>query len=233
MAQLAMANSTEPTMHLIQLAIDKNADMDKLEKLMELHLIHEEREAKKAYHKAMADFKTSPPEIIKDKTVSHSGMSYKHASLGNITESINSELTKYGLSASWDIKQGNDNLIKVICIITHELGHSESCEMIAPPDDSGKKNKIQQIASTVSYLQRYTLLAVTGLASNESDNDGHNGHSGPSKKTISAEQQTALLVSLQEKQVEPAIVCAEFNIKDLSELTNAQFKMCLVKLQNT
>jgi len=231
MTQLAMANSTEPTMRLIQLAIDKNADMDKLEKLMELHLINEERQAKKAYHKAMADFKTSPPELIKDKTVSHSGMSYKHASLGNITSAINSELTKYGLSASWDVKQGNGNLIKVICIITHELGHSESCEMIAPPDDSGKKNKIQQIASTVSYLQRYTLLAVTGLASNEADNDGQTEQL--SKKTISAEQQTALLVKLQGKNIDPAIVCSEFNISDFAELTEAEFKMCLIKIQNT
>jgi len=231
MTQLAMANSTEPTMHLIQLAIDKNADMNKLEKLMELHLIHEERQAKKAYHKAMADFKKNPPEIIKDKTVSHSGMSYKHASLGNITACINSELTKQGLSASWDISQENNNLVKVTCFITHELGHSESCEMIAPPDDSGKKNKIQQIASTVSYLQRYTLLAVTGLASNEADNDGQTEQL--SKKTISAEQQTALLVKLQGKNIDPAIVCSEFNISDFAELTEAEFKMCLIKIQNT
>ena len=231
MTQTAIVTQTEPTMQLIQLAINKNADMDKLERLMEMHLLHEEREAKKAYHKAMTGFKANAPKIFKDKTVSHSGMSYKHPSLGNIADCINSELTRHGLSASWDIKQENNNLVKVICIITHELGHSEICEMIAPPDDSGKKNKIQQIASTVSYLQRYTLLAVTGLASNETDNDGQTEQ--PSRKTISAEQQTALLVKLQGKNIDPAIVCSEFNINDFAELTEAQFKMCLIKIENT
>ena len=47
------------------------------------------------------------------------------------------------------------------CQITHELGHSESVEMTAPPDDSGGKNTIQSIASTKTYLERYTLLAAT------------------------------------------------------------------------
>jgi hypothetical protein len=43
--------------------------------------------------------------------------------------------------------------------------------MSAPPDASGGKNTIQQIASTVTYLQRYTLLAITGVATKGQDDD--------------------------------------------------------------
>jgi hypothetical protein len=42
-------------------------------------------------------------------------------------------------------------------------------------DATGNKNPVQQIGSTVTYLQRYTLLAATGLATSDSDDDGRGG----------------------------------------------------------
>jgi hypothetical protein len=53
------------------------------------------------------------------------------------------------------------------------MGHSESTSLSASPDTSGSKNAIQAIGSTVSYLQRYTILALTGLATEDMDDDGH------------------------------------------------------------
>ena len=45
--------------------------------------------------------------------------------------------------------------------------------MFAAPDDTGKKNSIQQVASTVTYLERYTFLSITGLAvEDQIDDDG-------------------------------------------------------------
>ncbi len=60
----------------------------------------------------------------------------------------------------------------MICTITHELGHSESTSLTANPDISGSKNAIQAIGSTISYLERYTVLALTGLATKDMDDDG-------------------------------------------------------------
>jgi len=42
------------------------------------------------------------------------------------------------------------------------------------PDTSGSKNSIQAVGSTVSYLQRYTLYSILGLASKDADTDGNN-----------------------------------------------------------
>ena len=45
--------------------------------------------------------------------------------------------------------------------------------MTARPDDSGKKNSIQQHASAITYLQRYTLMASAGVAAmDQEDDDG-------------------------------------------------------------
>jgi ERF superfamily len=60
----------------------------------------------------------------------------------------------------------------VTCILTHQMGHSEETTLAGAPDNSGSKNSIQAIGSTVTYLERYTLLAATGLAAANGDNDG-------------------------------------------------------------
>lgn len=153
---------------------DGNMDVDKLAKLLEVQERWESNEARKAYVVAMANFKENPPEIIKDKTVSYKQTSYNHASLSNVTSCINKALSEHGLTASWVTDQ-TDKGVKVTCKITHVLGHSESTSLFSPPDTSGSKNPIQAIGSTVTYLQRYTLLALTGLATFEDDDGNGSG----------------------------------------------------------
>jgi hypothetical protein len=54
--------------------------------------------------------------------------------------------------------------MEVTCILRHELGHSETASMGGKPDVGGAKSPIQARASTKSYLERYTFMAVTGQA---------------------------------------------------------------------
>ena len=155
---------------MIRFAIEKGADLDKLEKLMNLKREWDKDEAKKAYNVAMTAFKQNPPKIFKDKAVSFGQTKYNHATLGNVAETISTELSKHGLSASWTTKQ--NGAVEVTCRITHIMGHSEETILSAEADKSGSKNSIQAIGSTITYLERYTLLALTGLATYEQDDDG-------------------------------------------------------------
>lgn len=163
---------------LLTIAVEQGADLDKLTKLMDLQERWEAGEARKAFTVAMTGFKAEPMEILKRKNVSFSGTSYNHAELSDITEAIGPALSKHSLSYRWDIRQDAANSITVDCILTHIAGHSERVTMSAPPDDSGKKNKIQQIASSTTYLQRYTLLAVTGMSTKDMDDDGQSAEGG-------------------------------------------------------
>lgn len=155
----------------IRQAVKEGADLDKLEKLLALQERWDANQAKKAYHQAMAQFKANPPKIEKDKNVAYKEVRYSHASLANVCEKVNAELSKHGLSASWIPKQNNEG-ISITCKITHILGHSEEATLSAPADTSGSKNSIQAIGSTITYLQRYTLFSATGLAANDQDDDG-------------------------------------------------------------
>lgn len=171
--QAPAARQTATPSDLVRYALDNGADIDRLEKLMNMQIQWEEREAKKAYVAAMAEFKKNPPEIVKTKLVEFSGTSYKHATLGDVAKAVIEVLARHGFSHRWDVTQPGDGRIVVKCIITHEAGHSEANTMESLADVSGKKNSIQSIASAVTYLQRYTLLAAVGLATvDESDDDG-------------------------------------------------------------
>jgi hypothetical protein len=168
-------------MGMLARAVADGADIEKLEKLMALAERWEANEARKAYAEAMAKFKKNPPEIFKDKEVGFESRrtggktSYMHATIGNVVEKIVEGLAKHGFSHSW-LPVQTGRRIKVTCILTHSRGHSTETPLEGDADESGQKNPLQAVASTVTYLERYTLLAATGLATKDQlDGDGRRG----------------------------------------------------------
>jgi ERF superfamily len=180
-----VVSSSEPVaqhavtpMDMIQMAIEQNADVDKLTKLFELKERYDAAEAKKAFDMAMSRFREKCPVIFKNKEVDFTSpkgrTNYRHADLSGMVEQVRPIMAECGLSHSWRTRQEN-GVVFVTCIITHSAGHSESTEMLAPYDTSGNKNPIQAIGSATTYLQRYTLAAILGLASSEDDDGAASG----------------------------------------------------------
>ena len=162
---------------LLQLAVEKGADVERLAQLMDLQQKWEANEARKAYVGAMGRFKAEPPKLVKNKQVSFGQTSYAHATLDQVSAVVGKALSAVGISHRWEVEQGE--FIRVTCVLTHELGHSERTVLQAPADTSGSKNAIQSIGSTVTYLQRYSLLAATGMAVEGQDDDGRGASAGP------------------------------------------------------
>lgn len=180
----------EPT-HLIELAINKDADIEKLEKLMALKERWDQDQAKKAFYQAVANFQSEMPLIHKSKTASFATkngghMTYNYASIDDIVKAVNPVLHRHGLSYRFEqtLIQG---VVSVSCILTHALGHCESCTMTGGLDQSGNKNALQQIASSTTYLKKYTLTNVLGVATSDDDIDGFQ----PCEPSASREQNTS------------------------------------------
>lgn len=173
----SIANTTPSD--LLRLAVEQGADIEKLEKLMALQEKWEANQARKAYVEAMAEFKKNPPEIFKDKNVSFKTdkgqTSYNHASIGNVVEKIISGLAQHGFSHRWIPRRSEGGLMSITCVITHKLGHSEETTLEAGLDQSGGKNNIQAMISTKTYLERHSLLAATGLATKDQEDDDGRG----------------------------------------------------------
>jgi hypothetical protein len=161
---------------LISQAISLNANIDVMEKVFQLHQQIQADEAKKVFFAAMSNAQAIMQVVQKSNTAAFNTknggrMSYKFASLDDVTKVVRSILPDSGLSYRYQVKQESSS-VTIKCIVSHAGGHSEECLMSMPVDTSGQKNPLQAIASTVSYLKRYTLCASFGIATGEDEDDG-------------------------------------------------------------
>jgi hypothetical protein len=164
--------------NMLAMAVERGSDLAIIEQLMNLRQRHKDETAREAFYAAFAAFKSEAIEIIKRKRVHYTGqkgtVDYKHAELSDIHEAVSPALSRNGLSVNFQIKQARD-WIDVTCTLRHALGFSESVTMGGPPDGSGNKNPVQQIASTKTMLERQTMKAILGVAEKGDDDDGRGG----------------------------------------------------------
>lgn len=178
-------------MELMAQAVAKGVDLDQMQKLMDLQDRWEKKEAKKAFLDALARFQNMVPVIKKTRKANINSQkgsySYKFADLGAITGQIKEALKDCGLSYRWEFQEQNGKL-KVTCFISHRDGHTETTAMEAGRDASGGKNDIQQIGSTQTYLQRYTLIGALGLSTADEDNDGRGNPTTSEQPSLTEEE---------------------------------------------
>lgn len=221
--ELTVAESS-PAAMMIKAIAAPGMDLDKLQKFMELQERWEANEARKAYVTAMSEFKKNPPKIEKDSHVEYrtdKGVTkYDHASLSNVTSKVNAALAEHGLSASWETTQ-NEKGVSVTCKITHVMGHFETTTLTAANDTSGGKNAIQALGSTISYLERYSLLALTGLATHEMDDDGR------ATEVIDDKQLSSLMDILDSKNVDKAKFLAFMCVDSFEKILAVDFNKAM------
>lgn len=181
---------------LLQMAIQQNLDLDKLEKIMDLQAKYEAAQAKKAYDAAFAAFKVEATKIIRDTKVNDGPLKGKaYAKLSTVVNAITPALSKHGLSSSWKLTKDEKDWIEVTCTIRHVDGHIESVSMGGPPDTGGAKSMLQSRASTVTYLERYTLKAITGLSEQDDDDDAQ----GPAATDLEPIREALTLITRLEE----------------------------------
>ncbi len=173
---LAIPVPDEP-MSLVRLAIERNVDVEVLERLVALQEHVLERNAKSAFIAALARFQEECPILIKSGNVDFGSkggrVNYQFAPLEDIVHAIRPVLGRNGLSFSHDSEMLEGN-IRVICTIRHIDGHSEQATFTCPMAGitSSGMNSAQQAGSAITYGRRYSLIQALGLVT-EADTDAH------------------------------------------------------------
>ncbi len=150
---------------MLHQAVSQGADIEVLTKLMDLQERWERNQARKAFDEAVAQAKAEIKPIVKNR----SGHNSKYADMAAVANAIDPIISKFGLSYRYRASQ--EEKISVTCILSHKMGHWEENPLSGPPDKTGSKNDIQAIGSTLTYLQRYSLMLALGLAASQ-DDDG-------------------------------------------------------------
>lgn len=206
-------------MQMLAVAMNRGMDAAGLKDIMDLELRWSKQEAEKAYNEALAAFKNEVVEIIKRKRVNFTNSAgkvtdYKHAELADVIEAVGPALSRHGFAWGWKTRQ-EGGAIEVTCELRHKLGHMETVTLSAPPDDSGGKNKVQQIISTVTYLERHTLKAACGVSEKGEDSDGAGAGGVMSAeeidKWVKAIEATTTKAAAKEKCIEAVTAAEAFN----------------------
>lgn len=171
-AQIIKQNAEVGTpANLLSQAIEKGLGVEELSKLMDLQERWEANKARKLFFEAFAEFQSNCPQLRKTKGGYDDR--YRYTPLSEITRQIAEPLKKAGLSFRWEI-QDTEKELRVTFLVSHVDGHTEKTSMSSAPDPSGSKNAIQARGSTITYLQRYTLIGGLGISTADIDNDGGN-----------------------------------------------------------
>lgn len=210
-------------MEMVGRALEMGVSADILKQMMDLRDREEARNAKLAFAESFAAFKSEAVTIVRNKKVTDGPLKGKsYAELFSFVDAVTPALSAHGLSASWNITRDEEKWIEVTCTIEHVLGHTKSVAMGGPPDVGGAKNPIQARASTVTYLERHTLKAVTGFAEQGDDNDGKSGPAKSDEK-INDAQLIRLRALLEETGSDTAKFCELGKLDALPDMLAADF----------
>lgn len=160
---------------LIQQALSINADVDKLEKLMNLQERWERNQARKAFDESMTNFQMDMPIIKKTKEggQTKSGqVAYKYAPLEDIVAQTKDIIAKNGFSYLIKTEFPEPNKVTAICQVRHKQGHMEESVITVPHmTQTGVMSDAQVVAATVTFAKRYAFCNAFGIMTGDDDTD--------------------------------------------------------------
>ncbi|HUU89890.1 MAG TPA: ERF family protein [Phycisphaerae bacterium] len=124
-------------------------------------------QAKKAYTAARAALQADLPHVIATKMIPGNDGTTRsvYAPFEDVMRTIKPHLVKHGFSVSFNGRVEPDGKrLTAICTVAHVGGHSESNEFSVRVSAPPKCSDAQADGSTMSYAQRYVLLAALAIA---------------------------------------------------------------------
>jgi ERF superfamily len=121
---------------------------------------------RKALHKALAQAQGEFPTIPKDQTADAGSYTYAYADLATIIHLVRPILAKHGLALIQRLESPNGTPA-----IRTELLHADGASIAGSFPIGDIPQNVQQLGSKITYLRRYTVVAMLGLAAGD-DDDG-------------------------------------------------------------
>jgi hypothetical protein len=234
-SRLPVQSETASVLGMIErVARDPSVDIAKMTQLMgwRKEMIADQRRA--AFDEAMASAKAEIPVISKNREVDFTSTkgrtNYRHEDLAEIARTVTPILGKYGLSYRYRVSSNINEPIMVTCVVSHKEGHFEETTLLGARDESGNKNSLQQVGSTLTYLQRMTLKAALGLAASD-DDDGKASSAveeyTPPEGSISSDQAENIREQLRLKGCAEKAFLQWAKIKRIEDIPADLYEMCM------
>lgn len=158
-------------------ARDPSTDIEKMERLLQMHERISTRQAEAAFNAAMAECQSEILPVIKDAKNDQTNSMY--ARLETVIAAIAPVYTRHGFALSY----GTDacpiaDHIRVTCLVSHRSGFARSYHADVPFDLAGAKGNVNKTkthayGSTIAYGRRYLVLMIFNVPVKGEDKDGN------------------------------------------------------------
>jgi len=151
---------------LLKMAIDKDLDVDKLAKIIDMNVEEKKRQAKANFDLHFAKMQAEFPPVKRSKE----GYGYNYTPLEVMQNSHNPIITKHEFSYKWK-EESLENGKKIILIISG-YGHDDKTSFDVPILQATKQqNAVQVLGSMTTYGKRYTFVSGFGVTIEDEDDD--------------------------------------------------------------
>ena len=221
----AVVQNTDPMLSMMErVALNPDADVAKMQALLDMRRSEEDRVAERAFDAAMASAQNEMLPVVRDKNNDQTRS--KYATLEAISRAIKPLWTKHGFSLSFGTgDNAPEGHHRVICRVSHAAGHHRDVKADIPVDDKGMQGKVNKtgthaFGSTVSYGRRYLTMMIFDIATGD-DDDGNMAGRAPDPR-IGAEAYQYLIDEIERTGSDPDRVAAFLKVDDLHTITEAQ-----------
>ena len=205
-----------------RVATSPDADIEKLEKMLDMQERIMDKQAEAEFNKAMVAAISEIPSF-EESTAGHH---FKYATFEQINKIVKPILASHDLFMTFTTNF-KDNGVYVTAAITHRAGYSRQTTGLFPFDTSGSKNDIQAVGSAISYGKRYMQNALLNITTHGEDDDGF-----ASQKGISLEQIDKVNRGIITADIKPEQLCEYMGIEKISEIKAIDFSKAVQYLHS-
>lgn len=214
-------------------AANPNVDIEKMERLLDMHERVKARNAKTAYAAALAELQPRLPTVSKRGMITvpakdgKPGHETPFARWEDINEAIRPVLAEYGFALSFRMGLAQDGKVMITGILSHREGHQEETTITLVHDATGSKNAVQAVGSTVSYGKRYTAMALLNITTGGEDDDGHMAPGG----FVSDEQAATIQALIVEVGADPRRFLAHMKAESVAAISAKHYDAAVAALK--
>jgi hypothetical protein len=150
-------------------ARDPHVDIDKMERLMQMHERITTRQAESEFNSSLASMQSRMPTIAQTGFNDHTKKSY--ALFSDINEVVRPIMQEYGFAVTFKVENPDVSHIAITGILVHRGGHRESTTITMPADMGKGRNDVQALGSSISYGRRYVLCSLLNITTADMKDD--------------------------------------------------------------
>ena len=213
-------------------ATNPDVDIEKMERLMQMHERLVDKNAETAFNRAMMEAQTEIKPVAADKRNEHTNSDY--ASYAALDRMLRPIYTRHGFALSFgtDDSPLPDN-VRVVCDVMHCDGHTKTPYIDMPADGKGAKGgdvmtKTHATGSATQYGMRYLLKMIFNVAIGNHDDDG-NAASSP---TITEKQLADLGALMDETGINKAKFLEVCKLDAFKNMPASKYAGAVSRLEN-